>query len=355
MEIEADITVARTLPSAVYREVGWYERVRERVLGRSWHLLGDAAEVPVGHAVPGTLLPGCLDEPYVITNVGGTHRVLSNVCTHRGNIVCGAAGPAQGLRCRYHGRRFSAEGRCLSMPEFEGVVGFPGPSDDLPSLQLGRWSRFLFGALAPAFSLEEAMAPLEARLGWMPIESFVPDPAGARTFHIKANWILYCDNYLEGFHIPFVHKALDQALDYGSYRTELFPRGSLQIGVAQGDDDTFFLPDTSPDAGTAVAAYYFWVFPNLMFNFYPWGLSVNVVEPLGPSETRVRFLPFVWDEARRNVGAGAGLDRVEEEDEEVVEAVQRGVRSRMYDRGRYSPTRETGVHHFHRLLAERLA
>ena len=39
------------------------------------------------------------------------------------------------------------------------------------------------------------------------------------------------------------------------------------------------------------------------------------------------------------------------EDEEIVEAVQRGVRSRLYERGRYSPTQEVGVHHFHRLLA----
>ncbi|TMB38966.1 MAG: aromatic ring-hydroxylating dioxygenase subunit alpha, partial [Deltaproteobacteria bacterium] len=44
------------------------------------------------------------------------------------------------------------------------------------------------------------------------------------------------------------------------------------------------------------------------------------------------------------------LDRVEHEDEEIVEQVQRGVRSRLYDRGRYSPAREAGVHHFHRLL-----
>ena len=49
------------------------------------------------------------------------------------------------------------------------------------------------------------------------------------------------------------------------------------------------------------------------------------------------------------------LDRVEREDESIVEAVQKGVRSRLYDRGRYSPTRETGTHHFHRLLAEFLA
>jgi choline monooxygenase len=34
--------------------------------------------------------------------------------------------------------------------------------------------------------------------------------------------------------------------------------------------------------------------------------------------------------------------------------VQKGVRSRLYDRGRYSPRREQGPHHFHQLLARAL-
>ncbi|MFX8331671.1 SRPBCC family protein, partial [Acinetobacter baumannii] len=33
------------------------------------------------------------------------------------------------------------------------------------------------------------------------------------------------------------------------------------------------------------------------------------------------------------------------------EAVQKGVKSRFYDRGRFSPKREVGTHHFHQLLA----
>ncbi|HVS01981.1 MAG TPA: SRPBCC family protein, partial [Thermoanaerobaculia bacterium] len=110
----------------------------------------------------------------------------------------------------------------------------------------------------------------------------------------------------------------------------------------------------SPDAGTRVAAYYFWVFPNLMLNVYPWGLSINVVRPLAVGRTRVSFLSWVWRPEKLASGAGAALDRVEREDEEVVECVQRGVRSRLYRRGRYSPTREQGVHHFHRLVAAAL-
>ena len=92
-----------------------------------------------------------------------------------------------------------------------------------------------------------------------------------------------------------------------------------------------------------------------MLNFYPWGLSLNLVQPLAPDRTRVAFLSYVWDASQLDRGAGAALDRVEREDEAIVEAVQRGMRSRLYERGRYSPSRERGVHHFHRLLCEFLA
>ena len=74
--------------------------------------------------------------------------------------------------------------------------------------------------------------------------------------------------------------------------------------------------------------------------------------PEAIDRTRVAFRSYVGDASKLDDGAGGALDRVEAEDEAIVEAVQRGVRSRFYSRGRYSPTREQGVHHFHRLLGE---
>ena len=68
--------------------------------------------------------------------------------------------------------------------------------------------------------------------------------------------------------------------------------------------------------------------------------------------TRIEFRSYVWNEAKVGEGAGGALHQVELEDEAIVEAVQQGVHSRFYRRGRYSPTRERGTHHFHRLLCE---
>jgi choline monooxygenase len=93
----------------------------------------------------------------------------------------------------------------------------------------------------------------------------------------------------------------------------------------------------------------------MMFNFYPWGISVNVVIPVSPSKCVVKFFKYVQDESLVECGAGADLHGVELEDEAVVENVQKGIRSRFYKHGRYSPSREKGTHHFHRLIAEFMA
>ncbi|MET0395295.1 MAG: aromatic ring-hydroxylating dioxygenase subunit alpha [Longimicrobiaceae bacterium] len=353
IEIDPDIRRASTLPAAVYHDPALYRIQRERVFARSWQLVPGAERVKApGHLLPFTLLEGCLDEPLVLAaDEEGTARCLSNVCTHRGTLVVEGEGHARGLRCRYHGRRFGLDGRFVSMPEFEGVEGFPSPADDLPRTPLERWGPLAFTGLDPAMPFDEWIGPVRDRVGFLPLERMAPDPLTSRDYLVRANWALYCDNYLEEFHIPYVHAGLAEALDYGSYRTETYAWCSLQLGTAKSAAESFRLPAGHPDAGTHVAAYYFWLFPNLMLNFYPWGLSVNVVLPLGPDRTRVSFLSYVLDPSRREEGAGGDLHRVEMEDEEVVEAVQRGVRSRLYHRGRYSPRRETGVHHFHGLLA----
>ena len=44
---------------------------------------------------------------------------------------------------------------------------------------------------------------------------------------------LYCDNYLEGFHIPFIHNDLNEALDFNNYDVELFKYSNLQIGIGK--------------------------------------------------------------------------------------------------------------------------
>lgn len=354
-EIDADIRKAWTPPARWYTDLAAYEESKDRIFARSWQWIGDNSGLKSpGSVQPFTLLEGCLDEPLVLTrDTKDQLHCLSNVCTHRGNLVVEGAGVERAnLRCRYHGRKFGLDGAFQSMPEFEGCEGFPCAKDDLARTELKSWGNLLFTSIHPADSFEKWFEPMLSRVGWLPIHEFVHDPTRGREYLVRGHWALYCDNYLEGFHIPYIHPALNAALDYSQYEVERFRYGTLQLGVGKDGEDCFELPADSPDLGRNVSAYYFWFFPNLMFNFYPWGLSVNVVRPIAPDLTKVTFIPYVWRPDRLGQGAGGDLDRVEREDEAIVELVQKGLRSRLYDRGRYSPTREDGTHHFHRLIAE---
>ena len=356
LRVDARIEHASTLPAAFYKDAAVFADSKDAIFSRHWQFVLDTDSVKVPGAVfPFTMLEGCLDEPMVATrDLDDQLHVLANVCTHRGMQVVEGSGNARSLRCRYHGRRFGLDGCLHSMPEFEGVCGFPSASDDLAKVPHGNWSKLIFAAVAPIVSLQDWLHPMSDRLGWLPLSQFTFSPTRARDYLVKANWALYVDNYLEGFHIPYVHAALNETLDYGSYITEQYRWSNLQLGVAREGEDVFEFPADSPDFGKRISAFYYWNFPNTMFNFYPWGLSINVVKPLGPDLTKVSFLPFVWNESKLGRGAGGDLDRVEREDEAVVELVQKGVRSRFYDRGRFSVAREANVHHFHRLISQSL-
>jgi choline monooxygenase len=206
--------------------------------------------------------------------------------------------------------------------------------------------------MGQGYDFTDVLDAMNRKVGFMPLHEFILDDDRSKDYLVNAHWALYCDNYLEGFHIPFVHADLNAVLDYGNYETVLFKHANLQIGYADSGETVFDFPVGHEDYGKSIAAYYFWVFPNMMFNFYPWGLSVNVVKPVSVDRTRVSFISYVYDETKLDAGAGALLDKVEREDEFVVEGVQRGMKSRVYHTGRYSPEMEKGVHHFHRLLSE---
>jgi choline monooxygenase len=360
LDIDADITRAHTPDKRLYLDERVYAQLRERVFTRSWLWLGRPQDEPglgePGALAPVTLLPGLLDEPLLwARDETGTLRLLSNVCTHRGKVLVGAPCRAAEIRCGYHSRRFALDGRLRFMPGFDGVCDFPAASDHLPQLQHGLLWGHALAALHPALPLQELIKPLADRLAFLPIADWAPDPSRSRDYSFDAHWALYIENYLEGLHIPFVHAGLSASIDMALYDYELGSGSVLQLAIARDGEAAFEPPPGHVDHGQRIAAYYGWLFPNLMLNVYPWGLSVNRVLPLGPARTCVQFRSYVADPSLLGQGAGGALDRVEMEDEAVVLSVQQGLRSRLYGRGRYAPEHEQGVHHFHRLLAAALS
>ena len=355
-KVNAQINKASTLSSKFYTDPQYWEASKQNIFSKCWQLIGSDKIVQAnGSMYPFHFIENYIDEPLlVVKDHEGDIKCLSNVCTHRGFILKHHPDQNKQIICKYHGRRFDLNGQMQFMPEFQDAADFPRACDHLEQIPLARWHQYLFCSLEPEFEWEVVAKVMDELVGFLPIGQSRFAPEFSKEYLVHAHWALYCDNYLEGFHIPFVHEGLNQYLDYNQYETVCFDYCNLQIGFAKSGEEVFDLPKSHKYNGRDIGAFYFWVFPNLMFNFYPWGLSINLVKPLRPETTKVHFLTYLWDEDLYHaMNASSDIDKVEREDEFVVEGVQRGLKSRYYPGGRFSPSREKGVHQFHSMLANR--
>jgi choline monooxygenase len=344
---------AETLSPKYYRDQKYFDLAREQIFARSWQFALDTDQLPaMKQVVPWTFLDGFINEPLIFTrDTEDAVHCLSNVCTHRGNLLVEKACETDSIRCRYHGRRFGADGCFVSAPGFEDALDFPSEKDNLPAADQELWGNLIFVSIDPAWSFNDLVEDMTRRLHWLPFHQMKRVPDLCKDYFVDANWALYVENYLEGLHIPFVHPGLATILDTKDYRCEVDKMSSLQIGLASKAEDAFDLPPHSPEIGSLIAAYYYWLFPNMMFNFYPWGLSLNVVIPLAVNRSCIRYITYVYNQSKMQSYSHDLIEKTEYEDEAIVAQVQKGMQSRLYKHGRYSPQWEPNVHHFHTLLS----
>ena len=253
------------------------------------------------------------------------------------------------LRCPYHAWTYGLDGRLLGQPEFEGVEDWDRAAVRLPRFQVETWGPFVF------VNQDPEAPPLAEVLGAIPRETAESGcPIGhlhlsyRRDYEIQCNWKVYIDNYLEGYHLPAAHPSLYRELDYQQYRVDTYRYYSSQIApirARSGEARRYQFED----AGRS--ALYYWLFPNFMLNIYPDNLSSNLILPLGPDRTLTIFEWFAYEGEVAQATIDFS-DEIQREDIRICESVQRGLRSRHYDQGRFSVKRENGVHHFHGLLCE---
>ena len=352
---DPDIRRASTIPARLYNDPVYLELERERIFAHTWQLVGRTEQV----AQTGQFFTATIgNDSVVVVRDGDALRGFYNVCLHRAGPVAYGCGKRQTLQCKYHGWTYSLAGQLLHAPEMDGVERFTPEDMRLRSVGVATWGPLVF------VNLDGKAPALDDMLGVVPgrVEAFGCQSMRyvmRKEYELACNWKVYVDNYLEGYHIPVVHPALHKEIDYDSYRVEPHRYSSLQHAPLRpssrgADIDRKY----DPSKADIPEAVYGWVFPNVMLNVYLGQMQTNVVIPLAHDRTVVAFEWFAThppadpatDPAWSRLVAFS--DEIQDEDVLICEAVQRNLRSRVYDRGRYSATREQGVHHFHSLLHE---
>ena len=342
----APLATATTIPSAWFVDPRFHAVDRDAVMACTWQGVGHLSLIP-NHG--DYLLATVADNPIVVLrDRDGVLRAFYNVCRHRGGpLLIEERGCVKALTCKYHGWTYLLDGTLRGVPQFDRTELFDKRDFGLVPIAVETWQGLIFVNLTP-----EAAPPLAEVLGGI-AERIRPNRLDTKQFvrrvdyEVPANWKVYVDNFLEGYHIPHVHPELNKALDYLAYRTELGSWYTLQHSPLKADNVY-----TGDQGGEA---FYYWVYPNCMLNILPHRVQVNLVVPDGPDRCKVVFW-YCYDDpeaAGRDTQIAddvAYSDMVQGEDREICERVMAGLGSRAYDRGRFSVEMESGVHHFQQLL-----
>jgi choline monooxygenase len=341
---------AWTIPAAWYVDPRIMALERRTVFSRSWQLVGRAEQV----RKPGQFVTWELaGEPLLV--VRGDDQVLRgffNVCRHHAAAIMTAAeGEARNLRCPYHGWTYSLEGELRGTPDFSGVCDFDRAANGLAPVETAVWENWVFVKLDPAGpALADFLgSDLAGQMRGLDLGDF--HWMERRRYRLECNWKVFVDNYLDGgYHVPYLHKGLDSVLDYSNYTIETGGRFCLQSSpvVAKGAEAQ------TGEVRKGDRAFYYWIYPNFMINWYAGVMDTNLVIPLGVDRTEVIFDFYFTDVSElaraRNLASVVVAERIQDEDVGICESVQRGLKSRSYTAGRLSVRREAGERLFHQLL-----
>jgi choline monooxygenase len=355
---DAPLAEASTIPAAWYTDKRVFDLEKQTVFGRSWQFAARMDQLKEAGDFVTTEIAG---EPIVI--VRGSDKQLRgffNVCRHHAAaLMTEPEGHANQMRCPYHGWTYSLEGELKGTPDFSGVCNFDRAENGLMPIEVSTWENWVFVRLqsGQVRRLNESQPSLEDFVGTNLINQFQSLGLAClhwmerRRYTLNCNWKVFVDNYLDGgYHVPHLHKGLDSVLDYSNYTIENGERFCLQSSpmVTAGAETQ------TGEVRTGKRALYYWLYPNFMINCYEGVMDANLVRPLAVDRTEVIFDFYFSDvsaSARERNRASVDVgERIQQEDLDICESVQRGLQSRAYHAGRLSVRREAGEHLFHRLL-----
>jgi phenylpropionate dioxygenase-like ring-hydroxylating dioxygenase large terminal subunit len=320
-ETTAASGLSYSLPKSYYTAPEVFAAEKERIFYRSWvcvGLLEDARE-------PGEYFTAAVADQDILVIRGrdGELRAFYNL---------------RRIVCPYHAWSYDLDGRLAYARNSESVPGFDASAICLTPVRVEAFCHLVFVNLDPdAPSLGEQIEGLEAE-----VRAVAPEIdqvcLGDRVEKvIEANWKVIVENFSECYHCTVAHPSFTQGVvDPESYRITPHRYYQRHSCAAQPAGRSQYEFDRQASAhAEAFHSWYIW--PSMALQIYPGG-AVNSFrwQPLGEGRTRVVndwfFAVLPPSHAERKL-VHQHRATTFPEDFPLVEAVQRGILSRGYERG----------------------
>jgi len=365
--VQRPIAQAMGLPSIAYTSPQFLKQEQDLLFAPGWIYAGRADEL----RRPGDGRPvEIAGRPLILLrNRSGEIKAFHNVCSHRNALLSREPfGGRPTITCPYHSWTYDLDGRLIRTPHIGGqdvhqCDGIDRAELGLRPVRIESWAGLLFVNLtgdAPA--LASWLKPLTDR--WQAYDFSLLRHGGGRSYELNTNWKHAVENYLESYHLPWVHPGLNsysRMSDHYCFLAGHEAGGQGTEVYAPGSKDGYSLPAMTLPEDQVKRGEYPVLYPNLLTGVQSDHFFLIDVIPVSPTLTRERFDIFFFgdesmDEAHRPIREQT-VERWNDvfvEDIDVVERLQQGHASPAATGGRFSPVQDQVVHHFHCWILKRM-
>lgn len=357
---------ASTLMPDCYRRADFFELESQKIFANAWVCVGYASQVDQ----PGKMLRAQVaGQPLVITrNKEGKLRGFFNVCRHRGSLLVLEEKKHERFRCPYHSWTYDLDGQLLNCPLFtlDHDKNFNKGEYNLLPARVSQYGCFIFVCLSEQTpNLSDYLGDMPQDYKNFPLEEL--KLVRRKKYNIKANWKLIAENFLEYYHLPWVHPELCEVTPIEMHKRNqgagmYMSFYASPLGKSGSSLDSSALsPMPGLNKSEQDSGYFPFVFPNVAMFLLPHHLFSLIISPQSINESQefgdLLVHPSVFndpDADKKIDEIFAFYDMVNQQDILAVELVQQGIMAQTYPGGRMCYRFEEPVHRFQNMIIDHL-
>ena len=297
------VNLAMTLVADAYRSSEFFELEQQQVLGTSWVVVGLVSQVEK----PGQVLVTQVAGQSIIVTRDSEMKLQAyyNVCRHRGAELVQENCTVRRFRCPYHSWGYDLQGNCIGTPLFDGsdipsdqqgifdmgdVKEFNRADYGLFPVRVASWGFLIFVNLDPdAVTLENWLGDLPQRFANYDLESW--HVVREKEYLIHANWKLINENFMEYYHLPWVHPELikvSRMENHYRYQGIGMYTGMTTTPISDNADEGGWKgipPYTRLDDSENNSGRFICLFPNISISILPNHIFIMLLKPMAHNYT----------------------------------------------------------------------
>ena len=375
--VNKPIHQAHGLPNECYTSKEYTLVERKKLFEDKWIVIGSASSLKnAGDAKPIDLL----GIPILIVRTKENQiKVFHNICSHRGLKLVNKPGKIKNvIRCPYHSWSYNLDGELISTPHIGGMNIHEAPKfekskSNLKEIRSHIWlDLIMININNNEISFDEYIKPLSDR--W---EKFWPvkdrdlinhsKDYGYFKLNAKCNWKFAIENYCESYHLPWVHPGLNS---YSKIEDHYHIQGLPNRFAGQGTvayNPKFVGNEKLPcfpswPKHKENIAEYIALFPNVMLGIHKDHYYAYWLEPINHELTLEHMEIYYVGEEAANSKKFKSLreqnhkqwEDIQKEDVDIIQGMQIGRNSPVYNGGNFSPVMDNPTHHFHKWVVNNI-